>query len=361
MKDKIDKYIKKVGDTFFVRVTTSVKGISRDRKAGPFNSTGDARNVARKFLTERDELKMKVKLGQNLWTDAIEEYIKWMKSSSGFAGSTTQSYELTLRKYQPIWSNKITKEIGPDDVLSLVELHCSELQEEGKKSVVKAIRNVFNHQIKLKRLHANPCAGLFTAKSEKELVAMSRKEIEQLLREARQQNHPWYLIWRVVYGLGLRSGEGYALKWSDIKWDDNSVSINKAYCAKTKSFGPTKNKKIRTVPFDPKLKELLLAEKKSSKDEFVLPRISEWKQGKAAWALRQFQKQIGIQETNFHSLRASFITHLLLKGVPVPTVQKLVGHADLATTQKYVRLTGIDNKGATNVLAIDDSESSGGE
>jgi site-specific recombinase XerD len=361
MKDKIDKYIKSVGGVFFVRVTTSVRGINRDRKAGPFDSKGDARNVVRKFLTERDELKMKVKLGQNLWTDAVEEYIKWMKASSGFAGATIHSYELILRKYQPVWSNKITNEIGPDDVLSLVEIHCSGLQDEGKKTVVKALRNVFSHQIKLKRLHANPCAGLFTTKSEKELVAMSRKEIEHLLREARKQNHPWHLIWRVVYGLGLRSGEGFALKWSDIKWEDDTVSINKAYCFKTKKIGPTKNKKIRAVDLDPELKKSLLEAMKVSDSDFVLPRMPEWGQGKAAWVLRQFQKQIGILETNFHSLRASFITHLLLRGVPVPTVQKLVGHSSLATTQKYVRLTGSDTKGATHVLAIDDSEPSSGE
>ena len=182
-----------------------------------------------------------------------------------------------------------------------------------------------------------------------------------LLREARKQNHPWHLIWRVVYGLGLRSGEGFALKWSDIKWEDGAVSINKSYCFKTKKIGSTKNKKVRAVDLDPALKKILKETKEVSESEFVLPRMPEWGQGKAAWVLRQFQKQIGIQETNFHSLRASFITNLLLRGIPVPTVQKLVGHSSLATTQKYVRLTGSDTKGATHVLAIDDSEPSGGE
>jgi len=49
---------------------------------------------------------MKIKLGQNLWSEAVEEYIKWMKSTSGFAGATIHSYELTLRKYQSVWSNR---------------------------------------------------------------------------------------------------------------------------------------------------------------------------------------------------------------------------------------------------------------
>ena len=62
---------------------------------------------------------------------------------------------------------------------------------------------------------------------------------------------------------------------------------------------------------------------------------------------------MGIRETNFHSLRASFITHLLLKRTPVHVVQAMVGHSDLKTTQRYVRFVGSDLDGATDVLAVD--------
>lgn len=183
---------------------------------------------------------------------------------------------------------------------------------------------------------------------------MTRPEIELLLRKALSEKHSWYSIWRIVYELGLRSGEGLALKWTDIDFDNNRVTISKSYCAKSKTIGPTKNKKNRTLPLNPALvaflKELKLA---TFGSEFVLPQLSDWKRGEAAKTLRAFQIDLGIRETNFHSLRASFITHLLLKGVPVTKVQQMVGHADLKTTQRYIRLVGSDLDGATDTLAVD--------
>lgn len=64
------------------------------------------------------------------------------------------------------------------------------------------------------------------------------------------------------------------------------------------------------------------------------------------------QIELGLRETNYHSLGASFITHLLLAGVSVTKVQHLVGHSDLKTTQDYVRLIGSDLDGATDAIAL---------
>ena len=82
--------------------------------------------------------------------------------------------------------------------------------------------------------------------------------------------------------------------------------------------------------------------------EYVLPRGKQFLRGEGAKVLKAMQKELGIQPTNFHSIRASFITHLLLAGVPITTVQHIVGHADLKTTSAFVRLCGSDLVGATD-------------
>jgi len=78
--------------------------------------------------------------------------------------------------------------------------------------------------------------------------------------------------------------------------------------------------------------------------------------GEAAKELKQIQIRLGIPVSNFHSIRASFITHLILKNVNIATVQELVGHSDLKTTQAYIRLCGTDLKSSTNVLDFDKPE-----
>ncbi|MCC7406387.1 MAG: tyrosine-type recombinase/integrase [Bdellovibrionales bacterium] len=85
---------------------------------------------------------------------------------------------------------------------------------------------------------------------------------------------------------------------------------------------------------------------------YVFPRLSGWHSGKAAEILRVFQKENGIRATNFHSIRATFITQLLLAGVAVTKVQKLVGHKDLKTTMDYVRLIASDLDGSTDALSL---------
>ena len=105
------------------------------------------------------------------------------------------------------------------------------------------------------------------------------------------------------------------------------------------------------------MKELKL---ERGNEKTVLPQLKAWKHGEAAQELKSFQRDIGIKETDFKSLRASFITHLLLAGVPPTIVKEIVGHADLKTTNDhYVRLSGSDLKGATNPIDIDLSQNIG--
>ncbi len=64
-------------------------------------------------------------------------------------------------------------------------------------------------------------------------------------------------------------------------------------------------------------------------------------------------KEIGIEkDVVFHTLRACFATHLLASGVDQATVMKIGGWQDLKTFQIYVRLAGIEVKGATDVLDV---------
>lgn len=58
-----------------------------------------------------------------------------------------------------------------------------------------------------------------------------------------------------------------------------------------------------------------------------------------------------ITPVKFHDLRATFITNLLSQGVPLVKVMSIVGHKKLETTDIYLRLAGVDIKGATDALS----------
>ena len=118
--------------------------------------------------------------------------------------------------------------------------------------------------------------------------------------------------------------------------------------------GPTKGRYWRTIPLNQSLRALILElqRNRSNGDDgrFVLPRIKDWDNGDQAVALKNFLKSIKVKPVKFHALRACFATQMLANGVPAPIVMKIGGWKKSSTMDIYLRLAGVDVKGATNCL-----------
>lgn len=337
---------------FDVRVTKIIAGKTIERRKRGISTKGEARLIEDQLNNELFNLKEKGWVKVVTWEDAVLDFLKRKESKVSFA--TLKNASGVLKLHTNCWRSRPIDSFITTEIEFLIESAYPPESYDSKRKLLGYIRDVFKRQIHHGNLTNNPCSDLsYGKKPEKELIAMNRSEVLTLLTQAKNHNHPWYEIWRVVYELGLRSGEGLALKWSDIDFQTNRISINKSYCSKSKNIGPTKNRKTRTMVLNQELAIFLKELKLNSESEFVLPQLKEWKRGEAAEILRAFQKDLGIRETNFHSLRASFITQLLLNNVAITRVQQMVGHSDLKTTQKYVRLIASDLDGATDSLAID--------
>jgi integrase len=350
---KADKYITEKNGIFEVRVTSEIKGFYFERRKRGIKDKPSARYVANQFLAERDQFRRDVNSGQVSWKTAVEEWVAHAKSKQ-LSESTIDSARLTLEKQTASWMNRPVKSITNEEVEALIHKAYQDDKVETKKSLLKHIRNVFRRQIQLGKVKFNPCSGINLGPApQKEMKAMTRNEIETLLEKAKDTNHEWYPVWRVTYELGLRAGEAYGLKWSDINFDSGFVTVQRTFSTRTKKFKAPKNNKFRTVPLNQSLKEYLLALRQTSLEkEFVFKRNTTWDHGEQAKVLSEFQKSIGIQQTNFHSLRASFITHLLLAGVPLLKVKEMVGHRRTETTERYMRMVAADTIGATDALSI---------
>jgi integrase len=94
--------------------------------------------------------------------------------------------------------------------------------------------------------------------------------------------------------------------------------------------------------------DLRLEEKKP--DDFLFPKPWEWEKGEQARILRGFCIANRLPSIKFHTLRACFATQLISTGVPATVVMKICGWRDLKTMQRYIRLAGIDEAGATEAL-----------
>ena len=201
----------------------------------------------------------------------------------------------------------------------------------------------------------SPMRGLeLTSKKEEKVPeVLNLQEIRKLLFDAKRLESKWYPIWVMALLTGMRNGELHALEWSDVDLENRKITVSKSYHTRTKSVKCTKSGCWRTVPISDELFKFLVELKRSTGDlKFVLPRLWKWDSGLQAEELRKFCTVVGIKSIRFHALRACFATQLLAHNIDPGRVMKICGWEQLDTMQRYIRMAGIDERGATQVLRV---------
>ena len=285
------------------------------------------------------------------WSEWFPECIKIMKTMC--EPSTIYSCEKISAKWiHQHWNSKELRSITKMDVHELLfeKMTDDEATMHTRKGVLKIAKRIFQVAIDTGKLDRNPCQGMMVKVPETDMKVLSNEEAQLLLKEARTTNHRFYQIWVMALFTGMRSGELFALRWTDVDLDSKSIHVVRSWNSKN-GMKSTKNQKTRIVPMGNELLGFLKKLKlERSQEEFVLPRLIEWERGEAARVLKAFCQSIKITEIRFHDLRATFITNLLCQGESLVRVMAIVGHADMETTNVYVRKAGIELKGGTDKL-----------
>lgn len=222
------------------------------------------------------------------------------------------------------------------------------------KSVRSAVNTMFDWA-RLERIipaHIDsPARGVSIPKvATKIQPILNRDEIKLFLRKAREIGHEYYYLWAVAVSTGCRSGELWALRWTDVSFETRMISITKSFFSRLGCDKSTKTKVSRQVPINAALEALLKELKlKTASTGYVLPRITSWRRGEAS---RSFCQALGLPEITFHATRACFAVQCLVGGVDIVTTMKFGGWKNVKSFQHYVRLAGVDIKGATDILNL---------
>jgi integrase len=270
-----------------------------------------------------------------------------------FMPSTIAGYETQVVKWvHPHWRNLELSAITKAEVYDLVFNKCAEISTPiTRLNLLKRLKRLFQMAIEEGVLDRNPCTGIKIRVPEAVQEVLTTTEVDIFLREAKLAHHRFYPIWAVALMTGMRSGELYALRWTDIDFDGRMISVSRAWNSKA-GFTPTKTRRARIVPISDDLLSFLRERKMKvgAEEEFVLPRLKEWTDGEQARVTREFCIGLGITSVKFHDLRATFITSLLARGESLARVMSIVGHSELKTTNGYLRKAGVDVQGGTDKL-----------
>jgi len=329
-----------------------------------------ANSLERDLLREAEREKAhRAVVGTN-WETLLSMYDAYAteKVRNGDWPQSRQTYEEAIRalhNWTPHWYREPAAMIKASDVTKLFHMMKERSISDATISKLRGdIKKVFEFGMlfdHVRGIKHSPTTGV-TIKSRRRMRTeiLRDDEIKKLLSYAREYEPVWYFIWAFGVYTGCRNGELYALKWSDINFDDRMITIQRSYNKKYREEKCTKTGDWRHVSICEPLWEIVQELKRVHDHDvqreackhpgYVLPRPGLWQNGEQARKLRQFCEEIGITPVCFHTLRACFATELLKRGVDVPSVMRVGGWTSIKTMMHYVRLSGVQDKGITDPL-----------
>lgn len=276
----------------------------------------------------------------------LDLFLSYMVVEKGLSRNTLEAYGRDLGRYLAYLERKKISEparISPLDVASfLSSLKDGGLGARSRARALSSIR-MFHRFLEIENYaEGNPAAMLDTPKTHGKLPGvLSFREVE-LLMAATAGNDPVNCrdraMLELLYATGLRVSELISLKARDVNL---SAGFLLAY---------GKGEKERLVPIgetaasaleDYLVKVRCRLDRKGESEYLFLSRLGEPMTRQAFWNLvkkRAAQAGIG-KRISPHTLRHSFATHLLENGADLRSVQIMLGHSDLSTTQIYTHIT----------------------
>ncbi len=187
----------------------------------------------------------------------------------------------------------------------------------------------------------NPVADVERTHSAEALDYLAREEVAKLLAHTQEHAPAVYPMTATAIYCGLRKGELFGLRWIDVHLDAARLDVNRSYRGLPKSGKP------RHLPMHPDLVRILRAwqERCPRVDGLVFPveaaparfRIGS-KEDMLDLPAILVAAECHAPAKPWHSLRHTFAAHAAMSGIPIYTLQKLMGHATIAMTQRYAHL-----------------------
>ena len=198
------------------------------------------------------------------------------------------------------------------------------------------LHKLFQTAIDWEVLERNPVSRVARLKDRKEKWSfLTLEEGEKFLAAVPTAWKPLFLC---AIRTGMRQGEILALRWKDVDFKrraitvDNSLFEGKLY--------PTKSYGRREIRMTSDLLEALLALRNNG-SVYVFPAQdgSPLHRKTLNRPLAAANRGSGVKRIRFHDIRHSFASQMVMAGVPIKTVQEILGHADLKMTLRYAHLT----------------------
>ena len=234
------------------------------------------------------------------------------------------------------------QKLAPAELRAFITQRRSEgLGPRGVQRALAALRSFYRFLDREKLASSAPARAVRSPKLPHTLPRpLSERDARRAIAQAGEEDEPWLAarnaaLLTLLYGAGLRISEALSLKRGDVPLGDCLTVLGKGT-------------KERAVPVLAAVKDAIDAyaelcpfHREKNEPLFLSRRGNPMSAREAQALMQQLRGALGLAKSATpHALRHSFATHLLQNGGDLRSVQELLGHASLSTTQKYTEVEG---------------------
>ena len=276
----------------------------------------------------------------------IDEYLNFMAVEKGASRNTLDGYSRDLNRYAAfIDSLKICdiQKIGTEELISyLARLKGEGLAANSVNRALAALRGFYKYLLREKKLESTPVAHIELARVWMHLPdVLSREEMSLLLMQpgsATPASIRDAAMLELIYATGIRVSELTGLTLNSINWQVGYlVAMGKGGKERIVPLGRAAYDQVKR--YIEGVRPLMLKDRQS--DILFLNRLGKGMTRQGFWKIvkKYAAKANMTKKVHPHTFRHSFATHLLEGGADLRSVQMMLGHADISTTQIYTHVT----------------------
>ena len=266
----------------------------------------------------------------------IEEYELFLKTEKKLGDNTVESYLLDLMSFLK-WFNNDVRITTKEDILNYISFLRGNLNEKSINRHISSLKSFYSYLADMNYISINPLEDISILKVKKTLPKyLSTEEVDKLLNIKLNTAFDYRnkAMLEVIYGTGLRVSELVKLEYSNIDFENSIVRVK------------GKGKKDRIVPLGEIASYYLkiyindyrskLLNKNNYNEIFLNNHGKPITRQGFNFILENIRRETGIEkELTPHTLRHSFATHLLEGGADIRSIQEMLGHENISTTNIY--------------------------
>jgi integrase/recombinase XerD len=280
------------------------------------------------------------------WQRYIKDFKHYLKLERGLSANTIENYCFDLQKLeQYLEVNNMTSTpltIHEEDIQGFIYHVAKQVNARSQARIISGLKSFFNFLIFEDYRQDSPMTLIETPKIGRKLPdTLNLEDIDQLiaaidLSSAEGERNRAML--ETLYGCGLRVSELVGLKISDLFFDEGFIKVT------------GKGSKQRFVPIAESTQKFILLYKNTVRNQinikkgfddtlFLNRRGAGLSRAMIFTIIKRLAVEINLQKTiSPHTFRHSFATHLLENGADLRSIQMMLGHESITTTEVYVHL-----------------------